>query len=341
MPVLSTEITFLLDACSVRQDLPPPERPPDLDHLARLAWVHRVAPLVYHHRARLGLSEAEAAPFRTLALSTLHRNLQLAAELKMALQALNAAGVPTLLLKGAHLMDAVYANPALRPMSDLDLLIRPEHAASATSALADCGYDADPVRSLITNRLDREMRLDKKGVHELHIELHTDLNRPTRHHWFPMDALWERSVAYAMDDVPARVLSPEDNAVFLCAHAVPHMFHQLIWLRDIAGLMSSELEPDRLYAVARDARAVRALQTGLALAADLMQAPLPTGFSATTPRIAALLCFDTPRYSTLTSLRFRAALADSPADATSILAAALGRKVAEALGRRSAAPSRH
>lgn len=322
------EVGFLLAACSVREHIPAPERPPDMERLARLAWAHRVAPLVYHHRAPLGLGEAEAAPFRAMAMATLHRNLQLAAELKLALRALAAVDIPVMLLKGAHLMDAVYANPALRPMSDLDILVPPGRAARAASALEATGYRSDAGRAAFTDRKDREIRLDKTGVHDLHIELHTDLNRPARHHWFPMDALWERSVPYSVDSVPARVLSPEDNAVFLCAHAVPHMFHQLIWLRDIAGLMARGLDAGALRAAARSARAVRATQAGLGLAASLMGAPLPDGFPPDPPPMARCVRFDAVRYSTLTSLRFRAALSDSPADAASILTAVLARKVA-------------
>jgi len=324
----SPELRFLLAACSVGGASSAPEPPADSERLARLAWFHRVGPLVYERRAWLGLDVDAAEPFRRMALATLHRNLQLAAELKTARRALSEAGVPVILLKGAHLMDAVYRNPALRPMSDLDLLIRPEDAARACHALAAAGFHADPRKAAFTGRIDREIRLDKSGVHDLHIELHTDLNRPTRHHWFPMDALWERSIAYVLDGEPARALSAEDNAVFLAAHAVPHAFGQLIWLRDIAGLMAAGLDGDELARAASEAHARRAVQAALALAASHLGAPLPSGFPPDLPKAAARLNLDSPRYSTLASLRFRAALADTPADAASILAAALSRKIA-------------
>jgi hypothetical protein len=303
--------------------------PQDGRRLLRLAWFHRVSPLVYEHRERLGLTDEEAAPYRKAALETLHRNLQLAAELRIALRALAAADVPVMLLKGAHLMDAVYHNPALRPMSDLDLLVRPESAARAVAALSDAGFRPDGGKSGAVARADREIRLAKSGVHELAIELHTSLNRPTRHHWFPMESLWERSVTFAVDGAPARALCPEDNLVFLCAHAVPHVFAQLIWLRDIAGLTAQGVDGIALRTAARAAHALRAVQTGVALAHSLMGAPLPDGFGGTLPHPAPNSAFGGIHYSTLASLRLRAALSDHPLDAAGILAAVAARKLCQ------------
>jgi hypothetical protein len=257
---MTPELRFLLCACSVGDAPATPDAPLDIDRLVRLAWLHRVSPLVHAHRERLGLPAEARGLFRKATMATLHRNLQLAAELKIALRALTAADIPVILLKGAHLMDAVYGNPALRPMSDIDLLIRPEDAPGAVGALAEAGYHADAREAAHSNRMDRDIRLAKAGVHALVIEVHSDLNRSTRHHWFPMDDLWARSLPYALDGEAARALSPEDNAVFLCAHAVPHVFAQLIWLRDIAGLLTQGLDGEALMRAARAARAVRAVR---------------------------------------------------------------------------------
>jgi hypothetical protein len=329
--VRDAEIRFLLAACSVADHCAAPPRPEDRGRLSRLAWFHRVSPLVYEHRERLGLTDEEAALYRKAALETLHRNLQLAAELRIALRALVSADVPVILLKGAQLMDAVYHNLALRPMSDLDLLVRPEGAAKAVVALSDAGFHADGRKAGFTDRADREIRLEKSGVHKLAIELHTSLNRPTRHHWFPMELLWERSVVWDAEGAPARALCPEDNLVFLCAHAVPHVFAQLIWLRDIAGLMAQGMDGGALRSAARAAHAVRAVQAGVTLAHALMDGPLPDGFGAS-PLPVPNIAFGRMHYSTLASLRLRAALSDHPFDAAGILAAVTARKLCEIAG---------
>ena len=55
--------------------------------------------------------------------------------------ALTEAGIPSLVFKGAGLVDqGVYPDPGSRPMDDVDLLVRPEDAASAVEALGRSGF---------------------------------------------------------------------------------------------------------------------------------------------------------------------------------------------------------
>lgn len=334
---LPNEVCVLVSACHVGAE-PPPLPPGLLDYhlLLRLAVFHRVASHVSENAERLGLPCETAGAFKAAAMATLHRNLQFAAELKIALAALDSATVPVILLKGAHLMDAVYHNLALRPLSDLDLLVQPQDATRAVHALRDAGYVVDPRKASFGLAADREIRLDKSGVHDVIIELHTDLNRPTRHHWFPMDEFWERSVEYPFEGLPARALSPADNLTFLCAHAVPHAFSQLIWVRDIAGLLP--MVPGGFAESARRSRARRAVYAGVWLAATLLGAEVDAeelrklgGDDAAS--IQAWLTperlFGGTHYSTVESLRFRTALSDTAADAVSIVGAGAARKVSE------------
>ena len=50
------------------------------------------------------------------------------------------AGVPFLVLKGAALAHLVYGDPRLRPMRDVDLLIRKADAGRALDVLTRCGF---------------------------------------------------------------------------------------------------------------------------------------------------------------------------------------------------------
>ncbi|HEY3414036.1 MAG TPA: nucleotidyltransferase family protein [Armatimonadota bacterium] len=334
---LKIEVSVLISSCYLGEE--PPALPPGLpDHhlLLRLAVFHRVASLVHENAKRLDLSADSAEAFKAAAMATLHRNLQFAAELKIALAALAAANVPVILLKGAQLMDAVYHNLALRPLSDLDLLVQPQDASQAVHALRDAGYVPDARKAAFGLAADREIRLDKSGVHDVTIELHTDLNRPTRHHWFPVDEFWERSEEYPFEGVPARALSPADNMAFLCAHAVPHAFSQLIWLRDIAGLLP--MVPGGFAETAHRSRARRAVFAGVWLASTLLGAKVDEeelrqlgGADARAMQtwLTPERIYGSTHYSTVDSLKFRAALSDTAADAASIVGAGAVRRVGE------------
>ncbi len=52
-------------------------------------------------------------------------------------------GVDVMPLKGAILSISYYEDPALRPMSDLDLLVRPEHFTQAAVLLGQLGYEPE------------------------------------------------------------------------------------------------------------------------------------------------------------------------------------------------------
>ena len=56
-----------------------------------------------------------------------------------ALQALTAAGIPYVVMKGPGIA-AAYEKPADRPFSDVDVVVSPEHFAAATTVLLGLGY---------------------------------------------------------------------------------------------------------------------------------------------------------------------------------------------------------
>ena len=77
------------------------------------------------------------------------RNVLLLSELDRALEALDAAGVPAILFKGAAALDRLYDDPGLRPMDDADLLVRPSDRERAADVIARLGYarrDDEPGR---------------------------------------------------------------------------------------------------------------------------------------------------------------------------------------------------
>ena len=59
-----------------------------------------------------------------------------------ALEALAAAGIRTMLLKGAVLASPPYGEPGLRPIGDVDVLVEPVHARRATRILEELGWVA-------------------------------------------------------------------------------------------------------------------------------------------------------------------------------------------------------
>lgn len=194
--------------------------------LVDLARWHRVSPLLWEllrERAEpLGFDVPSGVlvALRDDVRGATARSLNLRFELDRILTLLDEAAIPAMLLKGAALVEAVYPHPGLRPMVDLDILIRREDLERAHATLASAlGYD------LTLARLDRddELRLATSHHHfplvrqggALMVELHHRLlkDRPE----YPVGGIWDR--ARPGDRPPAHLLpAPEDLALHVAVH---------------------------------------------------------------------------------------------------------------------------
>ncbi len=104
-----------------------------------------VLPLVRHSFSRAGWPESMPQVVRQKlrrgSLAVVAANNVYYRELARILAAIAEVGnTEVAVLKGAALASTLYADPGLRPMGDLDLLLRPEGLASALSTLRDLGY---------------------------------------------------------------------------------------------------------------------------------------------------------------------------------------------------------
>jgi hypothetical protein len=114
------------------------------ESVAAQAESHGLAPLLYVHAqaAEVQLPPAVKRKLQGLYLRHRHANQVRTGVLRDILSAYAAAGIPALVLKGAALCRTVYPEPGLRPMSDLDILVREGDLWRAQSLLTGLGFDA-------------------------------------------------------------------------------------------------------------------------------------------------------------------------------------------------------
>src|SRR6202040_1346989 len=81
-------------------------------------------------------------------------------------------------------------------------------------------------------------------------------------------------------EVPA--LSLEDELILICVHGAKHFWERLMWIADVAALISGKQSPDwgRVITVAREVGAERILRLGLRLASEVLGAELPAQLEA-------------------------------------------------------------
>ncbi len=178
-------------------------------------------PLVLAHIERTGLSIPADFRDRLRARRTQHAH---AAAVRTSVVAdvncaMAQAGVPFLVLKGAALAHLVYGDPRLRPMRDVDLLIRRADAGRALDVLVRCGFTPGgttvPSRHHHLQAMARMLEGATVTI-ELHHELmvRTPFVEPYRY-----DDLIRRSQMFDWGGMTCQTLGREDMLWHVYAHA--------------------------------------------------------------------------------------------------------------------------
>jgi len=152
--------------------------------------------------------------------------------------------LPVIALKGLSLAKNIYGDIALRPMSDMDLLVKEEDLLRAGRILLTLGYKQYfPAWEESTLKIYSHLPpfTNKRGAE---IELHWNIVTPDSPIKVDLDGLWERTCLIKVDNVEVRALSPEDLFLHLCIHACVHLETgiDLIPLCDLAGLIKTSAD---------------------------------------------------------------------------------------------------
>ncbi|MGE0462773.1 MAG: nucleotidyltransferase family protein [Vicinamibacterales bacterium] len=270
--------------------------PLDLPYLVRASERQGVAPLLYEWLGRhsdVRVDEATRDALHEAYWMRHFRNRLLLEELRAVLRAATEAGIDVMPLKGAELAPAYYPTPALRPLSDLDLLVRPGDVARMGGLLQQRGYtEVDHAPSYVEDEwLDIDSRdycwfASRQGFDslieyrpaplELAVGRLTDLDEAytaaLRRH---AALVWERSTP--SPDGAGRVMSPEDLLLHVTTHlAAKHLDFRLVWLHDIARIALRRPHLDWAYVAARaaDLRVVAPVTAALEAARRYAAAPI-------------------------------------------------------------------
>jgi hypothetical protein len=205
------------------------------DEFLERAAKDSVAPLIYHTlRDGHGILPAWVKQrLREDYYLSAVRNTLLHQELAKILATFNAAGLPVIVLKGAALAQELYGNIALRPMSDIDLLVKSEEITSAQKLLLQSGYS--PIELAHPTGRHSTFEGDNTG-YRVHIEVHSHIVSSAYYRsTIPEDWLWHDPVRLSVGDTPALMLSPEGTVVHSCLHLLDHVAvpGSLLWLCDI------------------------------------------------------------------------------------------------------------
>lgn len=286
----------------------------DWDAFAARVEVQRLGPLLHDAFSQAAfiptpVKEGWQRAYRSASLSY----VVWSAALKRAADALARGGIPLIVLKGAALAETIYDKPTLRPLADIDVLIRREHVAAALDVLQTAGY-APPQAAesdVYTLRFENELAVSSRNRFGLAIDIHWSLidsqyyQQNLAHDWF-----WDSSVP--LPGYGARMLGPEAQLLHLSTHFMVHHHGKgILWLYDIVRLLRHHdggLDWERVFAEAERGELVLSLQKTLKRAIDDLglevEGPQRDGLSCLQPSAHERHVFDHPTLGTSRAQHF-------------------------------------
>src|SRR5437016_2951308 len=260
-------------------------RAADGRRLVALAEEHGVVGLV---AAQLPKLDSAAIP-RELAQALADRrraqavfSLRITAELIRVLDRFLRGRIGALVVKGPVRSVQAYGDPAVRSYGDLDLLGHERDIRRATELMIEAGYEARvPLRAIDAGKIPGQY-LFRKPEGKCIVELHSDATLRYFPRCLPVEELFARQIRVRLDAHEAPALCVEDELVLVCVHGAKHFWERLLWIADVAALVSRQTDIDweRVRRLANAVGAERMLHTGLRLASDLLKAQLPDNVQA-------------------------------------------------------------
>jgi hypothetical protein len=268
--------------------------------LSAIARRHSLVPLLYRQLAAVAAHEVPAdwlGGLKDLYHANAARNVFLHGELERVLGSLNDEGVKAICYKGPLLAIVGYGDLSLRRFVDLDLIIRRQDVERSIAAMVRLGYQPAPLVSAVQQeflvRTAHEFAM-KRDEGRLLVELHTAAVSEQFASEMNAEALSRRAATIHVGKSEALLLSAEDTLLALCVHGSKHLWERLAWVCDVAEWIAAHpaLSWTDVMARAEHIGLQRMLLAGLALAGEILDAPLPgaaAAAAASDPAVARMV----------------------------------------------------
>lgn len=252
----------------------------DWDLFVKLSLHHRVFPLIY-----LGIQKINDIPSDTFVKLAYYykRNtfymLNLAAQMEFVSRKFADKDIPILFIKGPVLAQELYGDLALRPSSDIDVIIPKNDLQRTESFLLEEGFVKDEyIKSILGDWKWRHHHFTyihpDKGIK---LEVHWRLNPgPSKEPSFK--ELWlsrRKSVLFNQD---IYYLGREELFIFLITHGARHGWSRLRWLNDIDYLIRQGFDNRSLNMLIRKYQLTRITGTTFILVNTLLNTPIQPHF---------------------------------------------------------------
>jgi putative nucleotidyltransferase-like protein len=205
----------------------------------------RLLPAVYRNLRDAGLPDVDLAPLRDAYEKSSTENQQKLGAARRPVEALVAAGIDVLILKGAALTRFYAGDPALRSMRDIDVLVPPDQIESASATLAALGYEPDGIGACCVGRYayGRSPGWPFVARNAPDVDLHWHVLHESRQPDADGD-FWRAAIALDFQGVAVKALNATDQLLHVCVHGLQREPQANVrWIVDAMRILRNGAEP--------------------------------------------------------------------------------------------------
>jgi hypothetical protein len=211
-----------------------------LESAVSSAKLHNALPLLFHILGKGKMDQDLLSLYRKQYIHNHLFSTVLLKELSNLLIALAEKDVNVILLKGAAFSIDLYSDPGIRPMRDVDFLIRKADLDKVTEALRlSCYRRYSPISRHNIEDFHGEITFIQEKDKSIMIEPHWAISPEYAYSCrIKTEDFWYRAKDVQLNGIDTLVLCPEDTILNLCLHLFQHL--RSIWLInacDIAELI--------------------------------------------------------------------------------------------------------
>lgn len=292
---------------------------------------HRMIPQLYRNMQRHGVKDPLMDRMKGVYRYYLYKNEILLHRVASLVAALEDAGIQTMVLKGAALIQLYYKESGLRPMLDADVLVHAHHAGQAMEILTKLDWKPRYRQPQMRIPIIHSTPFEDSGGRQ--VDLHWHL------FWECFKAgddkdYWEKAIPIKIGEVKTLALSPTDQLLHTCWHGARwNEVPPIRWVADAMSILAAsaaEIDWPSLLKKAQRHRVVLPVKDSLEYLKKTFDAPVPDSLleslsavrissverenyeltlnpmtPPTTSRILRMLYYDYRWLSSSTSARFK------------------------------------
>ncbi len=236
----------------------------------------RLLPMVYDRMRGVGVNEPVMGELKKIYCQSWYKTKAAFHVFSAVLALLEREGINTLLLKGVPLAVSYYGKAALRPMSDLDVLVRPEQAHAAIAVLTGAGWQPRSWSRVEQIQFRHSMPFANPHGYEIDLHWHVLLeacNEAADAHF------WDTAAPMIFENVTTRKLSHGNALLHIVVHGIRWNHEPPIrWIPDALAILNqapAEIDWPSIVAFSYQHRLSYRLGLGLEYLARRYAAPVP------------------------------------------------------------------